>query len=264
MKRYIIPFIILLFLFTPLVYSQTKPPATFVSPFDFPLFMSGNFGELRTDHFHSGLDFKTQGVSGKKIFSIGEGYISHILVTHGSGYMLHVRYNNGYTAIYRHLSRFVSPIAERVENDQYKNKTWEVSITPDSLEYPVHPGQQIAWSGNTGYSFNPHLHIDLFETKSRDYVDALPFYKHLIKDTRPPVLQSIMLFPRLGKGVVNGKEENQTFTLPTTEPIEAWGLIGVGVKAYDYMNETTNYYGVHTVSLFMDNQEIFRSVVNRF
>ncbi|KAA6334048.1 Murein DD-endopeptidase MepM [termite gut metagenome] len=259
-----IPTIILLFFFTPLAYSQTQLSAAFVSPFDFPLLMSGNFGELRIGHFHSGLDFKTQGVSGKKLFSIGEGYISRILVTHGSGYMLHVRYNNGYTAIYRHLSGFIPPIAERVENEQYKNEMWEVSITPDSIEYPVHPGQQIAWSGNTGYSFGPHLHMDLFETKSGDYVDALPFYKHLIKDTRAPVLQSIMFFPRWGKGVVNGKEECQTFTLPTTEPIEAWGVIGVGVKAYDYMDETTNHYGVHTVSLSIDNQEIFRSVVNRF
>jgi hypothetical protein len=263
MKRYT-PFIILLFLSTSLAHSQTGPSAAFASPFDFPLVISGNFGELRTGHFHSGLDFKTQGVPGKKIVSIGEGYISRILVTHGSGYMLHVRYNNGYTAIYRHLSRFLSPVAERVENEQYKNEKWEVSITPDSVEYPVHQGQQIAWSGNTGYSFGPHLHMDLFETETGDYVNALPFYKHLIKDTRAPILQSIMFFPRWGKGIVNGKEECQTITLPTTKPIEAWGVIGVGVKAYDNMDETTNRYGVHTVTLSIDNREIFRSVVDRF
>ncbi|KAA6326935.1 hypothetical protein EZS27_024024 [termite gut metagenome] len=261
MKHYII---ILLLLFTQHAYSQKESLTTFVPPFDFPLIMSGNFGELRVNHLHSGLDFKTQGVSGKKLLSIGDGYISRILVTHGSGHMLHVRYNNGYTAIYRHLMGFVSPIAERVDNYQHENEIWEVSITPDSAEYPVHAGQQIAWSGNTGYSFGPHLHMDLFETESGDYVDALPFYKHLIKDTRAPTIQSIMFFPQAGKGVINGKEERQAFTPGQMKPIQAWGLIGVGIKAYDYMDGTNNRCGVYTVSLSVDDKEVFRSVVDRF
>ncbi|MDR2859850.1 MAG: M23 family metallopeptidase [Mediterranea sp.] len=255
---------ILLLLFTQHAYSQKESLTTFSSPFEFPLIMSGNFGELRTNHLHSGLDFRTQGVSGKKLLSIGDGYISRILITHGSGHMLHVRYNNGYTAIYRHLSGFVSPIAERAENYQYENETWEVSIIPDSTEYLVHAGQQIAWSGNTGYSFGPHLHMDLLETESGDYVDALPFYKHLIKDTRAPVIQGIMFFPQPGQGVVNGKESRQTFIPAQMKSVEAWGVIGVGIKANDYMDETSGRFGVYIVSLSVDGKEVFRSVVDRF
>ncbi|KAA6332661.1 Murein DD-endopeptidase MepM [termite gut metagenome] len=246
------------------LYSQNETKAAFVPPFDFSLMLSANFGELRTNHLHGGLDIKTQGVSGKRLLSIGNGYISRILITHGSGHVLYVRYNNGYTAIYRHLAGFVSPVAERAAEYQQENETWEVVITPDSTEYPVHAGQHIAWSGNTGYSFGPHLHLDVFETETEDYVNALSFFKNKIKDTRPPVVHSMMLFPQLGKGAVKGSQKRLIFMPKNVQPIEAWGLIGAGIKAYDYMDETNNRYGVHTVTLSVDGKKIFHSAVDRF
>lgn len=145
-------------------------------PFDFPLTLSGNFGEIRSNHFHGGLDFKTGGVIGKPVRALADGYISRIRVTNGSGYVLDVCYHNGYSTINRHLSGFVSPIAERVEKLQYEEENWEVEIVPEPGEYPVKGGQQIAWSGNTGYSFGPHLHLDVFETESGDYIDPMPFF----------------------------------------------------------------------------------------
>lgn len=96
-------------------------------------------------------------------------------MTHGSGYVLDVAYDNGYSTINRHLSAFVSPIAERVEALQYEKESWEVEITPEPDEYPVKAGQVIALSGNTGYSFGPHLHLDMIEAETGDYVDPLPF-----------------------------------------------------------------------------------------
>ena len=127
--------------------------ATFTPPFDFPITFSGNFGEIRANHFHGGLDFKTGGTIGKPVHALAEGYISRIRVTHGSGYVLDVAYNNGYKTINRHLSAFVGDVARRVEDLQYEKESWEVEITPEPGEYPVKAGQVIALSGNTGYSF---------------------------------------------------------------------------------------------------------------
>ena len=118
-------------------YGQEKKQVTFVPPFDFPLTLSGNFGEIRSNHFHGGLDFKTGGVIGKPVRALADGYISRIRVTNGSGYVLDVCYHNGYSTINRHLSGFVSPIAERVEKLQYEEENWEVEIVPEPGEYPV-------------------------------------------------------------------------------------------------------------------------------
>lgn len=244
--------------------AQEEKHGTFSPPFDFPLTLSGNFGEIRSNHFHGGLDFKTGGEIGKPVLALGDGYISRIRVTKGSGHVLDVCYHNGYSTINRHLSAFVSPIAERVEQLQYENENWEVEIVPNPDEYPVVAGQQIAWSGNTGYSFGPHLHLDVFETKTGDYIDPMPFFEESLKDTREPEAESIMLFPQLGKGVVEGSQENKKIHPDAIHPVEAWGEIGVGIKAYDYMNGVSNHYGVYSVVLTVDGNEVFRSTVDRF
>ena len=237
---------------------------SFTPPFDFPIIFSGNFGEIRANHFHGGLDFKTGGTIGKPVRALADGYISRIRVTHGSGYVLDVVYDNGYSTINRHLSGFLPPISKRVEDLQYEQESWEVEITPAPGEYPVKAGEQIAWSGNTGYSFGPHLHLDMIETETGDYVDPLPFFMRRVKDNVAPRAEGIMLFPQPGKGVVNGKQTRQSFPLTSKEPFRAWGLIGAGIRAYDYMDGVKNRYGVHTVILEVDGEEVFRSVVDRY
>ena len=189
-------------------YAQEKKQAAFVPPFDFPLTLSGNFGEIRSNHFHGGLDFKTGGTIGKPVRALADGYISRIRVTNGSGYVLDVCYHNGYSTINRHLSAFLSPIAERVKKLQYENENW--------------------------------------------------------KDTRAPKADGIMLFPQLGKGVVSGSQENKTILPNSEHPVEAWGVIGTGIKAYDYMDGVNNHYGVYSVVLTVDGTEVFRSTVDRF
>ena len=238
--------------------------ASFTPPFDFPIIFSGNFGEIRANHFHGGLDFKTGGAIGKPVRALADGYISRIRVTHGSGYVLDVTYDNGYSTINRHLSAFVGDIARRIEDLQYEKESWEVEITPDPDEYPVKAGQIIALSGNTGYSFGPHLHLDMIETATDEYIDPLPFFMDKVKDKTAPRAEGIMLFPQPGKGVVEGKQTRRAFPAHPTKPITAWGLIGAGIRAYDYMDGVQNKYGVKTVILEVDGEEVFRSTVDRF
>lgn len=261
MKKYIVAFL----LFCGFqMQAQEASQARFTPPFDFPLYLSGNFGELRSNHFHGGLDFKTQGVSGKKVLALADGYISRIRVTHGSGYVLDVCYDNGYSTINRHLSGFMEPVARRVEELQYANESWEIAIVPEKDEYRVKTGQQIAWSGNTGYSFGPHLHLDVFEEATGDYIDPLPFFKKYLKDTTAPKATGFMLFPQMERGVVNHKSTPQAFGLNEKDTIRAWGVVGAAIRAYDHMNEVNNRYGVYTVILEVDGEEVFRSVVDRF
>ena len=237
---------------------------SFTPPFDFPITFSGNFGEIRANHFHGGLDFKTGGTIGKPVRALADGYISRIRVTHGSGYVLDVAYDNGYSTINRHLSAFVGDVARRVEDLQYVKESWEVEITPAPDEYPVKAGQIIALSGNTGYSFGPHLHLDMIETATDEYIDPLPFFMDKVKDKTAPRAEGIMLFPQPGKGVVEGKQTRRAFPAHPTKPITAWGLIGAGIRAYDYMDGVQNKYGVKTVILEVDGEEVFRSTVDRF
>ena len=237
---------------------------SFIPPFDFPITFSGNFGEIRANHFHGGLDFKTGGTIGKPVRALADGYISRIRVTHGSGYVLDVAYDNGYSTINRHLSAFVGDVARRVEDLQYEKESWEVEITPAPDEYPVKAGQIIALSGNTGYSFGPHLHLDMIETATDEYIDPLPFFMDKVKDKTAPRAEGIMLFPQPGKGVVEGKQTRRAFPAHPTKPITAWGLIGAGIRAYDYMDGVQNKYGVKTVILEVDGEEVFRSTIDRF
>ncbi len=261
MKRYIIA---LMLLSEISLSAQESKKAEFVPPLNFPLVLSGNFGELRANHFHGGLDFKTQGLTGLPVHSIADGYVSKIYVSLGSGYMIHVRHPNGYTSIYRHMIGFVRSLAEYTEKYQYDHEVDDVEIDLPPGQFPVKAGQQIGWSGNEGYSFGPHLHLDLFETETGDFVDPLQFFTNVVKDTKAPRAEAFMLFPQRGTGVVNGRQTNQSFLPNTKRVIEAWGEIGAGIKAHDYMDGTYNRYGVRTITLYVDGKEVCSSTMDRY
>ncbi|MBR2161609.1 MAG: M23 family peptidase [Bacteroidaceae bacterium] len=235
----------------------------YVPPMDHVITFSGNYGEIRADHYHGGLDFKTGGAEGKVVRAIADGYISRIQVNSSSGLVLTVTFLDGWSAAYRHLSSFMEPIASRVKAWQYEHQSWEMELRPAPEEYPVKAGQPIARSGNTGYSLGPHLHLDLFNAED-EYVDPLPFFLDKVKDHTAPKPEGFMLFPQPGQGVVDGSQAQKTFPLNPQKPIQVWGLVGVGIKAYDYMDGVHNKYGVKFVTLTVDGDTIFRSTVDHF
>ena len=261
LKKYIIA--LFLFLSVNSIAQDTNRKG-FSAPFDFPLYLSGNFGELRANHFHGGLDFKTQHQSGKKLLALADGYISKVQVTHGSGYVLHTVYDNGFSTISRHLKGFVAPIAQLVDSIQYANESWEMELSFAPNQYPIRKGEQVAWSGNMGYSFAPHLHLDVFELSTGDQIDPLPFFSHRLKDTTAPKAQAFMFFPQRDKGVVEQSTDKIILPIAENKTITAWGEIGVAIKAFDYMDGVSNHYGVKHMKLYVDGQLSFESIVDRF
>lgn len=246
-----------------------KKENLFRVPFDFPLYLSGNFAELRSNHFHGGLDFKTEGVEGKPIRCIADGYISRITVSPGGyGNALYITHNNGYTSVHGHLKAFTPEVTDVLEKYQYANETFEVNMEFDASRFPVKRGEIVALAGNSGYSFGPHLHLEIRETETNEPIDPLLFYMDKVKDTTSPRAGSLMVYPQSNKGIAGGATTKRAYPFTAAKkvesPIEAWGKIGFGISAYDYMDGTSNIYGVYSVTLLADGKEIFRSVADKF
>ena len=244
------------------------------NPFDFPILLSGNFGELRGNHFHSGIDFKTQQVEGKPVHAVEAGYISRIVVSPwGYGNALYLTHPGGITTVYGHLQRFATNVAEYVKEQQYMKEDFSVDLTPQPEQFPVEKGQLIALAGNSGSSVGPHLHFEVRNTMTDEAVDPLEYYKDRIKDTRPPKIGGFMIYPMDGRGVVNGSSRKQELKLITNKngrqaltggKVEAWGEIGVAIKAYDYMDGTSNIYGVRRIAMAVDDSAVFSSNIDCF
>ena len=250
----------------PMALPAQEKSVSFISPFDFPLLLSGNFGELRANHFHGGVDFKTQGVVGKPIRCIADGYISRVTVTPGGyGQAVYITHDNGYTSVHGHLHRFMTEVQQVVEAYQYEHETFAVDLKFDADRFPLKQGEVFALAGNEGYSFGPHLHMEIRKTDTEEYIDPLQFYTDQVKDTTAPRATHVMLYPQAGKGVVNGSSKKKVVALNAQQGmVTAWGKIAAGIKAYDYMDGTSNNYGVRSVTLLVDSVEVFRSTVDGF
>ncbi|MDU1890765.1 MAG: M23 family metallopeptidase [Dysgonomonas sp.] len=251
------------------LYSQNQ----YRSPLDIPLILSANFGELRPNHFHSGIDLKTMGVIDKPVYSIADGYVSRISISpSGYGLAIYVDHpSTGHTSVYGHLNSYAPKIAEYIKNKQYEQEKYRIDISLDNTELPLKRGELIAYSGNTGSSGGPHVHFEIRDTKTQNALDALEFYKSDIKDSQSPIIKGIAVYPMNGKGVVNNGKESFRNNISILkkggyaslkDSIQAWGTIGLGIYANDKMTGTSNIYGVKIVRLFCDEKEIFSSNIS--
>ncbi|MDR2765519.1 MAG: M23 family metallopeptidase [Tannerella sp.] len=244
------------------------------NPLDFPASLSGNFGELRANHLHSGIDFKTQGVEGKSVHAVRDGYVCRIAVSPwGYGNVIYLAHpEDSLMTVYAHLQRFSGTIAAWVTERQYEAERFAIDLTLEPEQFPVKRGNVIGLSGNSGSSGGPHLHFEVRDLLTDEPLDPLPFFKEQIKDSRPPGVRAVMAHPVEGWGVVNASSRKQQWTpvlrhdgaTVLNEQIKAWGKIGFSIQANDYMSGTTNVYGVRELSLFVDGEEIFHSLIDRF
>lgn len=239
---------------------------SFGSPVNYPISLAGNFGEPRPNHFHGGIDVRTGMVEGKPIFSVGDGYVSRVTVgLYGFGNAVYVSHPGGITSVYCHLKQFTPQLAALVRKWQYQNKNYFADVRLRPTDYPVAQGQLIAISGNTGASKAPHLHLEFHDTRTGAFLDPLQYLKDFITDTTPPIAHSFMAYPVRGQGVFCGSWSKQSYgfsSLNLTRRFTAWGKVGFGIWANDYMEGSFGILGIKSTTLTVDGEVVFSSVVD--
>ena len=247
-----------------LIHAQTKYPTNdFSNPLEIPLILNGNFGESRSNHFHSGIDIKTQLKEGLKVFSVAKGNISRIKIAHGGfGKAIYVSHPNGYTTVYAHLKKFNNSIEEFVKKIQYKKQSYEVDLYLNTSDLKVFNNEVIGFSGNTGSSSGPHLHFETRKTVNQKALNPLLFGIE-IKDTRRPVVNSLYMYKKLKSGsislpykVVLNKINDSTFA---TKKIKVNGLVSFGLSGFDRQDLAKNKNGIYEISTFL-NENLINSM----
>lgn len=256
-----------------IIQLEGQPPSSFHPPVKIPIYLSGNFGEIRTDHLHSGIDIKTQGSIGHSVFSVEEGYISRIKVqANGYGKSLYVTHPNGYTSVYGHLDRYRENIAAYVKNLQYTRKSFMVDLYLDKETFPLTKGEFIAYSGNTGGSSGPHLHFEIRKAANQHPTNVLK-YGFDIDDRVAPRFHSLYIYGLDDNSQINGSDEkfssqvvkdNGIYTLPWDTKLSASGALGISVEVFDYLNGASNRCGVYSLELYLDDQLSYRFVLDEF
>ncbi|QZT36864.1 M23 family metallopeptidase [Halosquirtibacter xylanolyticus] len=273
MKRLTSIFIFILFTITSLKAQFNN----FVQPVKIPIRVAGSFGELRSNHFHSGIDIKTNGRVGLPIHVVENGYISRIKVSpSGFGYALYIKHPNGYTTVYGHLSRFAPKIDQWVKKQQYKKEAFAVDLVPPKTLFKLKRDEVIAYSGNSGSSGGPHLHYEIRETAKQ--VPLNPATRGLkIKDTRKPLLHRLYVYPLDANSCVNGQNHPVSFPLvPSSKgygikdhnKIYVDGHVGVGIEVVDYVSGSWSKCGINHAFLRRENttkeDTLFAFDIDRF
>lgn len=235
---------------------KNYPQGYFRNPLNVPIELAGNFGELRPNHFHSGMDIKTQQRENLPVHAAADGYVSRIGVSHtGFGNVLYITHPNGYTTVYAHLNRFFPALERYVKQKEYEAESWATDLTIPPGTFPVKKGDFVAWSGNTGGSAGPHLHFEIRNAASEKPLNPLLFGFD-IPDTRAPEVFRIALYNmeqslyEQKPVMVALKKVNGEYV--TTQPVLKVNAAqaGIALNAIDRMSNSANANGIYEVMMF--------------
>lgn len=241
---------------------NTYPTNYFGSPLDIPLILSGTFGELRPNHFHAGLDIKTQQREGLNVCASAEGYVSRIRIAHwGYGKAIYITHPNGYTTVYGHLQKFSDRIGAYIKKQQYKNESFEVQAYPTASDLPITKGEIIALSGRTGGFMGPHLHFEIRDSSTEKTINPFLFGIQ-ISDSKRPTINTLVGYSLDTDSQINQvniplqlsfKRLNNGDLL--ADKINAFGKIGFGVNAYDQLDNAANQNGLYSLELLVNGEK---------
>ena len=242
-------------------FSQTDqyPQGYFRNPLDVPLELTANFGELRTNHWHMGLDIRTQAKENLPVYAAAAGYIAAIGVRPLSfGRFIIIQHPNGLSTLYAHLNDFAPALEQYVTQKQYEKESWAIELTFTPQQFPVSKGSFIAYSGNTGGSAGPHLHFEIIDTKSDRRLNPLLFGFPIL-DLVPPVIKGLALYDRSRS--VNGqsprtipiKKEKEGYTpLAGQTIVTELNRLSVALQTFDQVSGSANPNGVYAATLLLD------------
>ena len=253
-------------------YSQSVNEI-FHRPMTLQPLLSGGFGELREAHFHSGIDFRTQGTIGHRVFACEDGFVSRVSVSPtGYGLAVYIAHPNGYTTLYGHLDSFNEKIGQYVKQEQYKLERFAVNLFPDSTLLPVRRGELIGLSGNTGSSNGPHLHFEVRDTKTQDPINPLKF-GFGIRDNIPPTLVKLAVYPIGAGSTVNGSEDRIIFDLEKAgnnyriagdRRMDVIGNVAFAINTFDMTTGSNIRCGPYRIRFFVDTLLMFSQTMDRF
>jgi len=267
-------FFSVLMLFQILIQSaQTTqyPQDYFQKPLDIPLILSGTFGELRSNHFHSGIDIKTQQREGLNVFATASGYVSRIKISNwGYGKAVYITHPNGYTTVYGHLKKFNKKIETYLKKRQYEKESYSIQLYPSPEELPVSKGEIIAFSGSTGGFVGAHLHYEIRNTANSKPINPLLFGLK-IADHKKPVINTLFAYPLSDDAQVHqsAKPVKINFTPQKdgsflADKVSASGTIGFGINTFDRQDGALNKNGIYSLELFLNGKKIYKHKVEKF
>jgi hypothetical protein len=255
--------VVALFLFWHTIFAQNggKSESLF-----FPIrpgeinYLSGTMGEIRSTHFHAGIDIKTSGISGLPVYACSQGFVSRIRVSAGGyGHALYIQHPGGETSVYGHLLQFREDISSFVRKEQYRLESFEVDLFPEREMFKIDRGEMVALSGNSGSSMGPHLHFEIRDGRQVP-LNPLNYGFKEIRDDVAPVVQSFAL----KTFDIESRVENQygRFEFPVeqkgsgyhySKPIPVYGNFGVQINAYDRLKDAYNRNGIPEIELYLDD-----------
>lgn len=234
-------------------------------------FLSGTMGELRSNHFHSGIDIKTDGVEGLPVYAAADGHIARIKIAHGGyGNALYMLHPNGTTTVYAHLREFKGKLGEYIRNAQYKKESFTIELFPSKGQFSYKKGDILAYSGNSGSSSGAHLHFEIRD-KNQLVLNPMAYNFDEVDDNIPPAILKVAIKPLDINARVNDEFRRKEFvpirkgnTLQLNKKITLTGTLGFEILTHDKQSYSRNKNGVQLIEFYFDEELVFKQEINTF